>query len=387
MHNNAAVRLFIVDDSLVFCQFLSIQLPKINPRIQVLGYSMNAYDAFKKISDLQPDVISLDIEMPGMNGIDFLKKLIPRYPLPVILVSSLNVNVFDSLSYGAVDFVKKPDMSKNYTTETFIQNLAAKLIMASSASVKVPSSLKVTSDSTASHTVPSSAGSVFPQSVPETRLESHIVSKRFSTPGVLKLSSPSSLKLKDTVIAIGASTGGTEATLEILKQLPADTPGIVVTQHMPEGFTQMYAQRLDRLCQMEVKEAENGDIIRQGRVLIAPGGSMHMQVVKRGIYYYAKCVPGEKVNGHRPSVDVLFHSVADNVKGSKVGIILTGMGGDGAKGLLAMRRHGAYTIGQDKSSCVVYGMPMEAYKLGAVCKQTPCSKIADLLISHLNTLN
>ncbi|MBC5689324.1 chemotaxis response regulator protein-glutamate methylesterase [Mediterraneibacter sp. NSJ-55] len=380
MHKNTAIRLLIVDDSLVFCRFLSIQLPKINPRIQVLGYSMNAYDAFKKISDLQPDVISLDVEMPGMNGIDFLKKLIPSHPIPVILVSSLNVNVFDALSYGAVDFVKKPDMSKNYTAETFVQNLAAKLIMAVSASVKVPPRLKKSLDSTVSPSV----GSVLPRITSE---YSAAPTRCSASPAALKLSSPSSLKLKDTVIAIGASTGGTEATLEVLKRLPADIPGIVVTQHMPEGFTQMYAQRLDRLCQMEVKEAEDGDIIRQGRVLIAPGGSTHMQVVKNGIYYYVKCAPGEKVNGHRPSVDVLFDSVADNVKGTKVGIILTGMGGDGAKGLLAMRQNGAYTIGQDKSSCVVYGMPMEAYKLGAVCKQAPCSRIADLLISHLNTLN
>lgn len=204
--------------------------------------------------------------------------------------------------------------------------------------------------------------------------------------GQLRITKPSSLKIKDTVIALGASTGGTEATLEILRDLPAETPGIVVTQHMPEGFTRMYSERLNRLCAMEVKEAADGDIIRQGRVLIAPGGSCHMTVEKNGVHYYVKCKPGEKVNGHRPSVDVLFHSVAATVKRDAVGIILTGMGSDGAEGLLEMRQKGAYTIGQDKDSCVVYGMPMVAERIGAVCTQAPCSKIATLLVNHLNTL-
>ena len=392
MNRDNKIRLLIVDDSLVFCRFLSTQLPMINSKITVVGHAMNAFDAMKKVTSLKPDVISLDVEMPGMNGIDFLKKLIPEHPIPVVLVSSLNVGVFDALSYGAVDFVRKPDMSKEYSTSTFAHSLAAKILMASRASVKVPRTAAAGKPALPrqerEQTEPVSPGNQASGSAPapeRTGSRIHINLPQFSA-GQLRLKDPSSLKLKNTVIALGASTGGTEATREVLKDLPADTPGIVVTQHMPEGFTKMYAERLNRLCAMDVKEAENGDIIRQGLVLIAPGGDCHMKVAKKGVSYSVTCTPGEKVNGHRPSVDVLFHSVAQTVKSDAIGIILTGMGGDGAEGLLAMRKNGAYTIGQDKESCVVYGMPMVAQKIGAVCSEVPCSKIATLLVNHLNTL-
>lgn len=387
MNRDNKIRLLIVDDSLVFCRFLSTQLPKINSKITVAGHAMNAFDAMKKVSALKPDVISLDVEMPGMNGIDFLKKLIPEHPIPVVLVSSLNVGVFDALSYGAVDFVRKPDMTKEYTTAAFARSLAAKILMASRASVKVPRSTDTDQKAALprqEHVAHTASGSFTP-ATDKSNSRIHINLPKLSA-GQLRLMNPSSLKLKNTVIALGASTGGTEATLEVLKDLPADTPGIVVTQHMPEGFTKMYAERLNRLCAMEVKEAENGDVIRQGRVLIAPGGDFHMKVVKKGVNYSVTCTPGQKVNGHRPSVDVLFHSVAQSVKSDAVGIILTGMGADGAEGLLAMRKNGAYTIGQDEESCVVYGMPMVAKKIGAVCSQAPCSKIATLLVNHLNSL-
>lgn len=386
MYNTKSVKLMIVDDSMVFGRFLKENLPKMNERIEVVGYSMNAFDAMKKISSLKPDVISLDIEMPGMNGIDFLKKLLPEHRIPVILVSSLNVSVFDALSYGAVDFVKKPDMSKGYTTEAFARSLASKLVMASTASVKVPRSILMNSSAPAAtakpepepaRREPSSAAA------PSPRVQ---ISLPKLAAGQLKIKNPHAPKLKNTVIALGASTGGTEATLEVLRDLPADTPGIVVTQHMPEGFTAMYAERLNRLCAMQVKEAENGDQIRQGQVLIAPGGDYHLKVSKKGINYYVNCVPGSKVNGHRPSVDVLFRSVAETVRSEGIGIILTGMGADGAEGLLAMRQKGSFTIGQDKESCVVYGMPMVAKQIGAVCSEAPCSRIATLLVNHLNSL-
>lgn len=365
--NQKKIKLLIVDDSMVFCQLLVVQLPRINPRLQVIGYAMNAYDALKKANELHPDVISLDVEMPGMSGLDFLQQLIPRSPIPVVLVSSLNVSVFDALSYGAVDFVKKPDMSKNYNTQTFIQALASKLVIASSATVNV---------------------SCINRRLSSTSVRSGCVSTISSQPEPLRSTQSltcSSLKIKDTIIAIGASTGGTEATLEVLKKLPKEMPGIVITQHMPEGFTQMYASRLDRLCAMDVKEAANGDQVRPGLALIAPGGEKHMKVVKKGIHYYVQCVPGSKVNGHRPSVDVLFSSVANAAKSNAVGIILTGMGSDGAQGLLEMRQNGGYTIGQDKNSCVVYGMPMVAERIGAVCTQAACSNIANTLIKHLNS--
>lgn len=369
MITNRKIKLLIVDDSMFFCRFLSGELPKINPRIDVVGYSMNAYDAFRKVEALKPDVISLDIEMPGMSGIEFLKKLLPSSPIPVILVSSSNVQVFDVLSYGAVDFVKKPDMSAAHSTKSFIHCLSSKINIACTASVKVPALRR-------SATVSSCSDPSRPK-IHLPKLAS----------GKIQLQNPSSLKLKNTIIAIGASTGGTEATLEVLRNLPPETPGIVVTQHMPEGFTKMYADRLNNLCRMEVREAKNGDIVHQGLVLIAPGGSCHMKVVREGYSYAVSCTPGEKVNGHRPSVDVLFSSVANCVVSNAVGIILTGMGADGAKGLLEMKNHGAYTIGQDKESCVVYGMPMEAYNMGAVCKQSSCSCIPSVLIQYLNTLD
>ncbi|HCT91329.1 MAG TPA: chemotaxis response regulator protein-glutamate methylesterase, partial [Lachnospiraceae bacterium] len=180
----------------------------------------------------------------------------------------------------------------------------------------------------------------------------------------------------------GASTGGTEATLAVLEKLPANMPGIVITQHMPEGFTNMYAERLNRICSLEVREARNGDVIKPGLALIAPGAKQ-MEVVRSGYNYIVQCRPGAKVSGHCPSVDVLFSSVAKNVAINKVGIIMTGMGSDGAKGLLQMRNSGAFTIGQDKESCVVYGMPMVAYNMGAVCVQASCDNIPSVLLNHL----
>ena len=186
----------------------------------------------------------------------------------------------------------------------------------------------------------------------------------------------------DVIIGLGASTGGTEATLEVLRRLPANIPGMVIVQHMPPGFTQMYAERLDRICQMKVKEAENGDEIVRGQALIAPGDKQ-MRVVRNGTRYTVSCMPGEKVSGHCPSVDALFLSMAQNVRCRMVGIIMTGMGSDGAKGLLEMRKKGAYTIGQDKDSCVVYGMPMVAHNIGAVMQQASCENIAGVLVRHL----
>lgn len=188
-----------------------------------------------------------------------------------------------------------------------------------------------------------------------------------------------------TVIALGASTGGTEAILDILKELPTDMPGIVIVQHMPPGFTKMYADRLNGLCEMEVREAKTGDRVKPGLALIAPGDA-HMKLVQIGQDYSVQCSPGERVSGHCPSVDVLFHSVAKTAKSNAVGILLTGMGRDGASGLLAMRESGAYTIGQDRASCVVYGMPMAAYEIGAVMKQASCQQIPYVLSTYLTSL-
>lgn len=339
------IKVLIVDDSLFFRQML-IQYFLNVPNIQVIGYAVNAADARKKIIQMKPDVVTLDVEMPGMSGIDFLKDFLPQHPVAVILVSSLNIRVFDALSYGAVDFIRKPEISVSGSREAFFSSLQTKIVIASQAHVRVPQKAD------RQHVLP-------PLSI---RLSHNVLSS--------------------TIIGIGASTGGTETTLEILKALPKEMPGIVVTQHMPEGFTAMYAERLNRICKLEVKEAKNGDAVIPGRVLIAPG-SLQMRVVSAPGGYKVQCTKGEKVNGHCPSVDVLFSSIAENVSIRKVGIILTGMGRDGADGLLKMRQKGAFTIGQDKNSSIVYGMPMVANNIGAVCIQSSYKNIASVLLNHL----
>lgn len=251
------IKVLIVDDSMLFRKVLIDSLSQ-NDNFEVVGFAVDAFDAERKIPSLRPDVITLDVEMPRMNGIEFVKKLLPNYPIPVILVSSLNINVFEALSAGAVDFVRKPDMSRPNSVQIFLSSLSTKISIASMAKVTVPAR--------------SAAAPAHPMS-----LRSH---------------SPAAASI---VIALGASTGGTEATLEVLRNLPADTPGIVVTQHMPEGFTKMYADRLNRLCVMEVREAKTGDRILPGLVLIAPG-DLQMKVVRQGSFYTVNCFPGEKVS-------------------------------------------------------------------------------------------
>lgn len=353
------IRVFVVDDSIFFRQTLINHL-KTRNNIEVIGFAASAFEARTKIPAMKPDVVTMDVEMPGLSGIDFLKELLPKYPVPVILVSSLNLSVFDALAAGAVDFVQKPDMSKNFSVTNFFSVLDSKIYIASRAKVNV----KAQSGRPQGGSGAASAGGA---------------SAVFS-------SNLSQLIQTNMLIAIGASTGGTEATLEVLQRLPADMPGIVVTQHMPEGFTKMYAERLNRICKLEVKEAENGDRVRKGLVLIAPGGPLQMRVEKDLKGYYVSCQPGEKVNGHRPSVDVLFSSVAKKVGRNAVGIIMTGMGRDGANGLLEMRNAGAFTIGQDKESCVVYGMPMVAYEIGGVCIQASCTNISNVLLNQLRKM-
>lgn len=336
------IRVLIVDDSILFRTTLEKHL-KLDSHIDVIGTAIDSFDAMEKIKSLQPDVVTLDVEMPKMNGIDFLKKLMPINPVPVVVVSSLPINALDALDAGAVDFVKKPEIKSPQDLNYFISELTVKVKIASNAHV----------------------GRRQPVSI-----------QPLSSPKLV--SSPSNM-----VIAIGASTGGTEAILAVLKELPATTPGIVVVQHMPPVFTNMYAQRLDKICQMRVKEAANNDRVEQGRVLIA-AGEYHMRLARDTRGYYVKCEQGAKVSGHCPSVDVLFDSVATVAGKNAVGTILTGMGADGAKGLMQMRQRGAFTIGQDKESCVVYGMPMVAFDIGGVVKQLPLNRISDEIIRHLN---
>lgn len=358
------IKVLVVDDSSLFRQMIMEHL-SAQPGIEVVGYAINAYDAKQKIPVLKPDVLTLDVEMPGVSGIDFLKQLLPTNPIPVVLVSSLNLSVFDALSAGAVDFVRKPDMSAANSKKSFFASLVTKVKAASIAKV---------------HPARQSAGTPPAGGTPavnnQGRMQTQSTVKPMPFPPLPRT------VLDSTIIGLGASTGGTEATLAVLQKLPANIPGIVITQHMPEGFTAMYAQRLNRICSMEVREAKNGDVIHPGLALIAPGGKQ-MEVVRSGRNYIVHCHTGAKVSGHCPSVDVLFNSIAQNVAINKVGIIMTGMGSDGADGLLKMRKSGAFTIGQDKDSCVVYGMPMVAYNIGAVCTQASCDNIPSVLLNHL----
>ena len=312
----------------------------------MVAVAKDPFEARDAILAHHPDVMTLDVELPRMNGIEFLRKLMPQYPLPVVVISSLSDKVFDALNAGAVDFVAKPAVSSRAQLEEFIKNeLLVKIKIASTA--KISNIKKVT---------------------------------------MAQEQQKLAVKGKDLIVAIGASTGGTEAIFSVVKEFGTDIPGIVVVQHMPPGFTEMYAKRLNDQCRIKVKEARTGDRVLPGSMLIAPGGDMHMHLLKVNGVYQVECKKGPRVNGHCPSVDVLFDSVAKVAGRDALGIILTGMGGDGAKGLLAMRQAGAKTIGQDESTCVVYGMPKVAYDLGAVEYQEKLSDIPRRTYALLNKM-
>lgn len=336
------IKVLIVDDSLLFRETLSKGLRQFS-FIEIVGVAGDPFEASDKILELKPDVITLDVEMPRMDGIKFLKKLLPSYAVPVIVISSLKESVFEAMNAGAVDFVGKPLPGED--PAEFIREVSSKIKGASKAKV------------------------AFRRAAAKIEL---------TTEGIRGRVDPRSL------IAIGASTGGTEAIFSMLTKFSANMPGILIAQHMPAGFTKLYADRLNKSCELTVKEAEDGDIIRPGNVLVAPG-DYNMTVKERQGIYIARCEKSEKVNGHRPSVDVLFDSVAKNIGKYAMGIILTGMGSDGANGLLKMRQAGAYTIGQDEKSSVVYGMPMAAYKAGAVMQQSPLFRIPDDIIRKFST--
>ena len=337
------IRVLVVDDSLMFRNMLVKGLNS-DPNIEVVAEAEDAYAARDAIIKYKPDVMTLDVELPRMSGIEFLRRLMPQYPLPVVMISSLNNKVFDALEAGAVDFVNKPNNLNQAQLNDFLsQELAAKVKIASTA--KVGKLKRVDPGSISSHITPVGG--------------------------------------KNRIVAIGASTGGTEAIFEVVKRFKRDIPGVVIVQHMPPGFTKMYAERLNNQCEVAVKEAQTGDRVLQGQVLIAPG-DRQMRLVKVGDQYQVECRGNEKVSGHCPSVDVLFSSVAKTAGRNAVGAILTGMGGDGAKGLLEMRNAGALTVGQDEATCVVYGMPKVAYDIGAVQSQAPITAIAGKIYSLLS---
>ncbi|SHG15423.1 two-component system, chemotaxis family, response regulator CheB [Fodinibius roseus] len=342
------IKVLVVDDSALVRQLLRKELNK-QKDIEVVGTAFNPYVAREKIAKLNPDVLTLDLEMPRMDGLSFLSKLMEHHPMPVVVVSSLtpknSENALTALRLGAVDVICKPGSA--YST----QNISREIIHA----VRAASVARFNKGVVA----PKQTGKPNGQKMPQARLK----------------------ETTKKIIAVGASTGGTKALEEILPALPPNLPGMVIVQHMPPVFTRSFAERLDTVCHVNVKEAENGDWIRPGQVLIAPG-NYHMQVEKRGAKYYSKVKQGPPVHHHRPSVDVLFNSVAESAGINATGVILTGMGSDGAKGLLAMKEKGAFTIGQNEGSCVVYGMPKVADELGAVAQVLPLSKIADAIISR-----
>lgn len=343
------LNVLVIDDSATARAVLTSILQN-DPEIESVETAPDAYVARDKIVKQKPDVICLDVEMPRMDGITFLKKLMQYMPIPVVMVSSLTTKgattTLDALEAGAIDFI--PKMHSNlYEGKSSIQaELLEKVKIAAKAKVSIKKPIKKSSIETLSY---------------------------------------KTLTTTQKIIAIGSSTGGTEALKTLLSKMPPNAPGILVTQHMPASFTLQFANRLNELCQMEVKEAKNGDALGVGKVLIAPGDK-HMVLRRSGARYYVEIGGGKKISGHRPSVDVLFNSIAKSAGQNAIGVLLTGMGSDGAKGLLNLRKSGAVTLGQDEESCVVYGMPKVAYDLGAVEYEVSLEKMAAKILEKLSNM-
>jgi len=350
----APVRVLIVDDSAVVRQTLSDVLSS-DPGIEVIGAASNPFIAADRISEQVPDVITLDIERPGMDGLTFLQKIMSQHPIPVVICSSLAdegaQSTLRALEYGAVDIITKPRLgSKRYLEESAVTICEA---------VKAAAMARLR---------PYSPG--------------RTVEPKLTADAILA-APPTGAMLETTekVVVIGASTGGTEALRSLLETLPGDAPGIVIVQHMPEAFTRAFANRLDSLCRISVKEAESNDTVLRGRALIAPGN--HHALLKRsGARYYVEIKDGPLVSRHRPSVDVLFRSAARYAGANAVAVILTGMGDDGARGMREMKDAGAATIAQDEATSVVFGMPKEAIKRGAVDTVLPLGSIAGSILAR-----
>jgi two-component system chemotaxis response regulator CheB len=344
------IKVLVVDDSALVRKLLSAMLMRA-PDIQVVGTASDPYAARDKIKSLNPDVITLDVEMPRMDGITFLENLMRLRPLPVVMVSSLTQRGADvtlrALELGAIDFVAKPRIDIAGTLEEYESELIAKVRVAAQARV-TPRSVKR-------------------QQAPDERNSTSAV--------VPALSSRTMLRTTDRIIAIGASTGGTEAIREVLEEMPPDAPAIVVSQHIPAAFSKSFADRMHRSSPMSVCEAQDGQQILPGHAYIAPG-DRHLLVERDGARYLCRLSTGPHVNRHRPSVDVMFRSVAQNVGANAVGVLLTGMGDDGARGLKEMLEAGAATIAQDEASSVVWGMPGSAVKVGAALHVVPLHRIA-----------
>src|SRR3989338_292274 len=363
------ISVVVVDDSALVRSMLT-EIINRQPDMECIGAAADPFVAREMIRNLNPDVITRDVEMPRMDGLDFLSKLMRLRPMPVVMVSTLTERgaevTLKALELGAVDFVSKPKIGVVDGLRQLSDDITDKIRVASKARIH-----RLTPAATpAAAATPAPGQRVAPNATTTT-------AKPLNT-GSYSLGRLSTEKL----IFIGASTGGTEATKEVLVTLPADSPGVIITQHMPPGFTRNYAARLDGLCKIRVKEASDGERILPGHAYIAPGG-LHLSVERSGANYIARVQDGDPVNRHKPSVEVLFKSAARVAGPNAIGIMLTGMGGDGAKAMREMRDAGAYCVAQDEASCVVFGMPREAIAAGAVQEVLPLNKIAQHVLDHL----
>jgi two-component system, chemotaxis family, protein-glutamate methylesterase/glutaminase len=348
------IRVLIVDDSAVVRQTLSDVLAS-DPDLEVMATASDPFVAAERMRASVPDVITLDIEMPRMDGLTFLQNLMSQHPIPVVICSSLaeegTQSALKALEYGAVDIIAKPRVgSKQFLEESRIILCQAVKAAAAAHLSRAPR-------------------------------PSHKVQPKLTADAILSPATHAMAETTEKVVAIGASTGGTEALKTLLEALPADAPGIVIVQHMPEMFTRAFANRLDGLCSITVKEAESNDSVLRGRALIAPGNH-HLLLKRSGARYYVEIKDGPLVCRHRPSVDVLFRSAARYAGQNAVGVILTGMGDDGASGMLEMKQAGASTIAQDEATCVVFGMPKEAIKRNAVDKVLPLPLVAAAILAR-----
>ncbi len=353
------IKVLIVDDSALVRQTLADILAS-DPRIEVMGTAADPYYAAEKMRKEVPDVITLDVEMPRMDGLTFLKKLMHQHPIPVVICSSLagkgSETALKALEFGAVEVIHKPAMGTRETLRESTLQICDVVVAASRTRRRR-----------------------------QTISEPPLVTPKLNADVVIaKADRPPVLKTTEKVVAVGASTGGTEALRVFLEALPADCPGIVIVQHMPEGFTAAFSRRLDSLCRITVKEASDNDTVIPGQALIAPGNH-HLLLKRSGARYYVEVKDGPLVSRHRPSVDVLFRSAARYAGRNAVGVIMTGMGDDGAKGLLEMKESGAYTLAQDEASCIVFGMPKEAIALGGAERILSLEAIAPEIMRIYNT--
>lgn len=345
------IKVLIIDDSALVRKMLS-EIITSAPDMDVVGTASDPLIARNKIKLLNPDVLTLDVEMPKMDGLTFLKNLMRLRPMPVVMISTLTEKgaevTFEALEVGAVDFIAKPKFDFSHDIHNYTREILQKIRTAAKA-----------------------------------KIGQSTVRKRPVTSQTPRPKKQIGFSTTDKIIAIGASTGGTEAIKEVLTQLSSDVPGILITQHIPVGFSARFAERLNGLCSLKISEAKDGDQVLPGRVLIAPG-DRHLELERDGARYVCRLSDGPNVSSHKPSVDVLFHSVAEVAGKNAMGVLLTGMGSDGARGLLEIKKTGALTVAQDEASSVVWGMPGEAVKQNAVDKILPLSKVHTAITAHFH---